>query len=71
VLVRSLTSQAAQRKTFELISEDRVEQQDLDALFAALDADRIADIDAIRDAANMTRNEEPLAIIRDLEATSP
>jgi uncharacterized protein YbjT (DUF2867 family) len=53
VLVRSLTSQAALRKTLELVAEVGPEQADLDPLFAALDADAIGAVDAVHDAANM------------------
>jgi uncharacterized protein YbjT (DUF2867 family) len=71
VLVRSLTSQAAWRKTLELIAERGPEQADLDPLFAALDADAIDALDAIHDAANMRLDEEPQSVISDLEASNP
>jgi hypothetical protein len=59
VLVRSLTSQAALRKTFELVAEPGPEQVDLEPLFAALDADAIGSLDATHDAANMAMEREP------------
>jgi uncharacterized protein YbjT (DUF2867 family) len=68
VLVRSLTSQAAARKTFELITEVGREQTDLDPLFAALDADAIGAVDAARDAANMGLGAEPASVLADLKS---
>jgi uncharacterized protein YbjT (DUF2867 family) len=53
VLVASLTPKAALRKTLELVSERGDEQADLDPLFAALDADPAAALDAAHDTANM------------------
>jgi hypothetical protein len=45
VLVRSLTSDAALRKTLELVAESGPEEEDLDPMFAALDADAIGALD--------------------------
>jgi uncharacterized protein YbjT (DUF2867 family) len=67
VLVRSLTSRAAPRKTFELVAETGPERRDLDPLFAALDADAIGAVDAARDAANMALEAEPASVVADLE----
>ncbi|UHD44106.1 SDR family oxidoreductase [Aureimonas altamirensis] len=71
VLVSSLTSQAADRKTLELVTEHGREQADLDPLFAALDADAAGALDAIHDAANMPLDREPQTVLRDLENDYP
>jgi uncharacterized protein YbjT (DUF2867 family) len=68
VLVRSLRSEAALRKTFELNAEKGPEQADLEPLFAALDADRSGELDGARDLANMPLDREPAAMRSDLEA---
>ncbi|MBZ9700544.1 MULTISPECIES: SDR family oxidoreductase [unclassified Mesorhizobium] len=67
VLVRSLTSEAALRKTFEVIAETGLEQADFDPLFAALDADPAGSLDAAHDTANMAVEKEPPSVIRDLK----
>jgi uncharacterized protein YbjT (DUF2867 family) len=59
VLVLSLASDAAERKTFELVAERGPAPDDLDALFARLDADPPGALDAVHDAANMPLDEEP------------
>ncbi len=53
VLVQSLDSTQAERKTFELIATAGPEQPDFEPLFGALDADPPGSLDAVRDAANM------------------
>lgn len=68
VLVRSLRSQAALRKTFELNAETGPAQQDFDALFAALDADVPGAVDAAHDKANMPLDKEPQPIRDELDA---
>jgi uncharacterized protein YbjT (DUF2867 family) len=67
MLVHSLTSDAADRKTFELIAERGPEPPDLDALLAAIDADALRALDAAHDNANMPISEEPAAVRRDLD----
>ncbi len=67
VLVASLTSEAAQAKTFELVAETGPAQVDLDALFAALDADAPGALDAVRDIANMPLDQEPQRVRDDLD----
>lgn len=59
VLVHSLTSEAAQRKTLELVAERSTAQDDLDSLFAALQADAPRALDGIADEANMPLGTEP------------
>ena len=68
VLVRSLTSPQADRKTFELVATPGAEQQDFDPLFGALDADPPGSVDAVHDAPNMTLEEEPQRVRDDLDA---
>jgi uncharacterized protein YbjT (DUF2867 family) len=70
VLVRSLTSDSALRKTFELVAERGPAPDDLEALFDALDADVAGSLDAIRDSDNMPLNEEPARVRDDLAAVS-
>jgi uncharacterized protein YbjT (DUF2867 family) len=69
VLVRSLASGAAERKTFELVAERGPAPrgpEDLDALFAPLEADPPGALDAVRDAPNMPLDEEPARVREDL-----
>jgi uncharacterized protein YbjT (DUF2867 family) len=68
VLVRSLTSAQAEGKTFELVAAAGAEQQDFDALFAALDSDPPGSVDAAHDTANMPLEEEPQRVRDDLDA---
>jgi uncharacterized protein YbjT (DUF2867 family) len=67
VLVRSLSSDAANRKTFELVAERGPSTADYDALFARLDADAPGALDAVGDAANMPLADEPARIREDLQ----
>ncbi len=69
VLVRSLASDAADRKTFELVAERGPAPkgpEDFDALFAALAADPPGALDAVRDAPNMPFDKEPERVRQDL-----
>jgi uncharacterized protein YbjT (DUF2867 family) len=68
VLVRSLTSREADRKTFELVAISGAPQRDLGPLFAALDADPPGSLDAVHDGANMPLEEEPQRVRDDLDA---
>jgi uncharacterized protein YbjT (DUF2867 family) len=67
VLVGSLTSEAADRKTFELVAERGPAQTDLDPLFAALQADPDKALDGVLDLDNMPLDREPERVMRDLE----
>ena len=67
VLVRSLTSPEADRKTFELVATSGAAQRDLGPLFAALDADPPGALDAVHDTANMPLEEEPQRVQDDLD----
>ena len=68
VLVRSLNSEQALRKTFELVATKGPSQEDFDALFAPLAADPASALDGVRDAANQTLEEEPQRVRDDLDA---
>jgi len=59
VLVRSLCSAHALRKTFELVAEKGAAQKDLELLFAALDPDAQDALDAVRDTSNQPLEDEP------------
>jgi uncharacterized protein YbjT (DUF2867 family) len=59
VLVASLTSDGALRKTFELVATQGPAQHDLETLFAQLDADTPDALDAVHDIANMPLQQEP------------
>ena len=66
VLVNSLGSDQALRKTFELVAEAGPAPDDFDALFARLDADTEGALDGVRDLANMLPGEEPQRVQKDL-----
>jgi len=68
VLVASLTSDGALRKSFELVATHGPAQQDLDAEFARLDADPPGALDAVHDLTNMPLQDEPQRVRRDLNA---
>jgi len=55
VLVHSLRSEAAVRKTFELVAERGPAPGDLDALFGSLEADPPGALDGARDVARASR----------------
>jgi uncharacterized protein YbjT (DUF2867 family) len=67
VLVHSLSSEQALRKTFELVAERGAAQDDLDLLFAPLDADPRGALDAVHDQANMPLDDEPPRVLADLD----
>lgn len=68
VLVASLASSAANRKTFELVAERGPATEDFDALFAPLAADPPGSIDAVRDIDNMPLEKEPARVRNQLAA---
>lgn len=68
VLVRSLGSPEALRKTFELVATTGQEPDDFDALFAALEADPPGALDGVHDTADMPLADEPHRVRDDLEA---
>jgi len=68
VLVHSLNSPQALRKTFELIAAKGPVQEDFDALFAPLEADPQDALDGVDDMVNMALAEEPQRVRDDLDA---
>jgi len=70
VLVHSLSSEAALRKTFELVAVTGPAQENLDPLFAALDADPPKAMDGVRDTPNQPLEEEPQRVREDLHSLS-
>jgi uncharacterized protein YbjT (DUF2867 family) len=70
VLVASLTSDGALRKSFELVATHGPAQHDIDAEFARLDADPPGALDAVHDLPNMPLQEEPDGVRQDLQAVS-
>ena len=70
VLVHSLASEPALRKTFELVAVAGPAQEDLDPLFVALDADPQNAVDGARDTPNQPLEEEPQRVLDDLRSLS-
>jgi uncharacterized protein YbjT (DUF2867 family) len=70
VLVRSLSSASANRKTFELVAERGPAPEDLKPLFDRLEADPADTLDAVRDMPNQPLQEEPERVRQDLHALS-
>jgi uncharacterized protein YbjT (DUF2867 family) len=68
VLVHSLSSDAALRKTFDLISAPGPAPADLNVLLAPLRADVPGALDAVEDGGNMPLQEEPQRVRADLDA---
>jgi len=68
VLVASLGSDAANRKTFELVAERGEAPSDLELLFAAIGPDEPNSLDGVRDEDNMPLPDEPARVRDDLEA---
>ena len=66
VLVGSLTSDAALRRTFELVAEKGPAPNDLDTLFAAIKPDTRGTPDGVLDADNMPLEQEPARVRDDL-----
>ena len=71
VLVRSLGSEPALYKTFELVAEKGAAQKDLDPLFAALDPDTQGALDGLRDMPNQPLEDEPERVQNDLRMLAP
>jgi uncharacterized protein YbjT (DUF2867 family) len=70
VLVQSLSSASATRKTLELIAVEGPAHKDLEPLFAALDADVEGELDAVKDVANQPLEDEPQRVRADLDSVS-
>ncbi len=62
VLVQSVTSEAARRKTFELVAVKGAAQENLEPLFGALEADPEGSLDGVHDASNMAVEDEPARV---------
>jgi len=71
VLVESLTSPAADHKTFDLVAERGDAQPDDEPLFAALDPDPADALDGVHDPQNMPLDAEPQRVRDDLAAVRP
>jgi hypothetical protein len=73
VLVRSLGSDAAVRKTFELVAELGPAPEDFNVLFAPLQADLPGSLDGAQDLENMPLTDEPQQVwddLRDLQRSA-
>jgi uncharacterized protein YbjT (DUF2867 family) len=70
VLVHSLKSEEALRKTFELVAVTGPAQSNLDPLFAALDVDPQNALDGVRDMPNQPLEDEPERVRNDLRSLS-
>ncbi|MET7775481.1 SDR family oxidoreductase [Streptomyces mirabilis] len=68
VLVQAVSAQEAVGKTFELVAESGPAPDDMNSLFAVLDQDAPAALDAVRDEANMPLELEPQRVRDDLDA---
>jgi uncharacterized protein YbjT (DUF2867 family) len=66
VLVASLTSDAADHKSLELVAEHGPAQMDLEPLFRALQPDPAGALDAVLDRDNMPLDQEPPDVVREL-----
>jgi uncharacterized protein YbjT (DUF2867 family) len=71
VLVESLTSRAADHKTFDLVAELGDAQPDFEPLYAALDPDPDDALDGVHDPQNMPLDAEPQRVRDDLVAVRP
>ncbi|MFF1634200.1 SDR family oxidoreductase [Leifsonia sp. NPDC058248] len=68
VLVGSLSSDAADRKTFELVAEHGPAPDSLEPPFAALEADPAGSLDGARDTTNLPPEAEPRRVRDALES---
>jgi uncharacterized protein YbjT (DUF2867 family) len=68
VLVHSLISNRATRKTFELVAATGPAPKDFDQLFAPLKADPPGALDGVHDTPNMPLNDEPQRVRDDINA---
>jgi uncharacterized protein YbjT (DUF2867 family) len=67
VLVASLVTESANRKTFELVAKAGPETTDFDKLFATADADPLGSLDGVHDEQNMPLSGEPAHILKDFD----
>lgn len=68
MLIRSLITDSARGKTFELIAREGEQQTDWDTLFSPLSSDRPGELDGALDPQNLPEKDEPQAIRDDLAA---
>jgi uncharacterized protein YbjT (DUF2867 family) len=68
VLVHSLISNRATRKTFELVAATGSAPKNFDQLFAPLEADPPGALDGVHDTPNMPLNDEPQRVRDDINA---
>ena len=68
VLVDSLSSDAADHLTVELVAEHGPAQDDLEPVFARLDRDPSGSVDGVRDRDNLPLESEPDRVRADLDA---
>lgn len=66
MLVESLTSAAANRKTLELVAERGPRQTDLDPLFAALRRDADGELDGALDPDTLPLDHEPDGVMAEI-----
>ncbi|QCO98358.1 SDR family oxidoreductase [Arthrobacter sp. 24S4-2] len=71
ILVHSLDSPAAERKTFELVATAGRAPPDFDALFAPLETDPAGGLDGVHDQQNMPLDTEPRHVRESLHALTP
>ncbi|GGC94089.1 nucleoside-diphosphate sugar epimerase [Tersicoccus solisilvae] len=68
VLIDSLSTASADRKTFELVADRGEEQTDLSPVFASLIPDPTGALDAVEDSVNLPPEREPERFRQDLAA---
>lgn len=66
VLIRSLVTDAAVGKTFELYATSGQETTDWNGLFGTAVPDAVGALDGIRDAGNLPLDQEPALVREDL-----
>jgi uncharacterized protein YbjT (DUF2867 family) len=67
VLVHSLGTDTARRKTLELVAETGPVTTDFEAFFGSLDPDNNSSLDGVHDTANMAQADEPERVRADLD----
>ena len=70
VLVASLSSPGADRKTLELVAETGPDQDDLEPLFAVLKADSEGALDGVLDPDTLPLDNEPPGVMAEIRAAS-
>lgn len=70
VLIAGLATDAANRKTFELVAAQGEAPSNLEPLFVVLDSDEPNSLEGVRDEDNMPLSREPARVRDDLEAVA-